>query len=469
VAKFAAAIHAHQKDDGVYCIALIFVIQPHQIDCESTLYWQQKNRTCMNAIFTIVAKNYIGLAQVLETAVQQHSDAHFFIIVADEWKQGEKPTTLSANVLTARECLSIDAADWASMAFKYNLVEFCTAIKPAAFQYFFSNGYEKIIYFDPDIMVFNPLQPVFDQLNDAAITVTPHILNPQTPFKGNYADYLFLLNGTFNLGFLGLKQTSTTIAFLTWWHHRLLHHCFFDNDRGTATDQKWINLLPALFPQNEYHVSRHRGMNAAPWNFHERKVLLHDGQFLVQDREDANAAMESLLFVHFSGYDYSQIGSGQVVHKSEQMTNYDDLQPVFDAYGEKLAQSQFAQFVSLGYAYNTFDNGVGISSLQRRIFRRLLEEGKTFAQPFSTGEGSYFQLLKSKGLLDYSPVSADKMSNKTLKNFDSKLGYVHHFFRVIKKLVGVRKYSIMIRFFRRFFAEENQAFLVTKDLPKKLQ
>lgn len=424
----------------------------------------------MNAIFTIVAKNYTGLAQVLEASVRKNSDADFFIFVADEWKEaGQLKESLPANVLTAKEVLGINQPEWEPMAFKYNLVEFCTAIKAACFQHLFTKGYEKVLYMDPDVYVFNPLQHVFEQLNGASIVVTPHILNVQTPFKGNYDDYLFLLNGTFNLGFLGLKKSSSTNEFLKWWHHRLKEHCFFDNDRGTATDQKWMNLLPALFPMSDFSVSRHRGINVAPWNFHERKVIVEDGVFYVKNRDDESASKEPLLFVHFSSYDYSQVGDGQMVHKTTKMTDYADLQPVFEAYADALANSQFKTYSSLAYSYSMFNNGVGIISLHRRMYRRLLEENMAYAQPFATGAGTYFEKLKSKGLLDHSPVSADKLTNKTVKNFSTKFGYVHLFFIFIKKLIGIRRYSIMIRFFRRYFAEENQAFLVDKEAVKKLQ
>ncbi|HJU45694.1 MAG TPA: hypothetical protein VJ647_02870 [Chitinophagaceae bacterium] len=424
----------------------------------------------MNAIFTIVAKNYTGLAQVLEASVRKYAEADFFILVADEWEGAEQlKQALPANVLIAREVLGIPPATWEEMAFKYSLVEFCTAIKAAGFQYLFGKGYDKVLYFDPDIYVFNPLSSIFDRLNEAEIILTPHILNAQTPFKGNYNDYLFLLNGTFNLGFIGLKRSETTDMFLAWWHYRLLYHSFFDNDRGTATDQKWINLLPAIFSSRHYTISRHPGMNVAPWNFHERKVSVDNGIYYIQDREDIRSAKEPLLFVHFSGYDYSQIGSGQVVHKSDQMTEYEDLQPVFETYGAALADSNFAAYTGLKYSYSTFENGVGIMSLHRRIYRRLLEEKIRYDHLFSAEKGAYYSLLEGKGLLDYSPVSADKLTNKTVKNFSTKFGYVRLLLSFIKKIIGIRRYAVMIRFFRRFFAEENQVFLVNKEAGKKLQ
>ena len=100
----------------------------------------------MNAIFTIVAKNYIGLAQVLERSVVANSTSDFYIIVADEFDKGQAERyDLPGNILIAKNKLGIDNDLWEEMAFKYSLVEFCTAIKPACFQYFFLSQWISIL------------------------------------------------------------------------------------------------------------------------------------------------------------------------------------------------------------------------------------------------------------------------------------------------------------------------------------
>src|SRR5574344_1382467 len=108
-----------------------------------------------NCIFTIVATNYVGLAQSLEKSIKRYNDnVDFYIVVADE------PTTeiknkLHKNVLIAKEFLDYTTDKWYEMAFKYNLTEFCTSIKPPSISYFFSVGYDKVAYFEPDILCFN--------------------------------------------------------------------------------------------------------------------------------------------------------------------------------------------------------------------------------------------------------------------------------------------------------------------------
>jgi hypothetical protein len=424
----------------------------------------------MNAIFTIVAKNYIGLAQVLEKSVRKYSEIDFFIFVADDFTQNElKGVDLPANVIIAKDVLNYNNETWNEMAFKYNLVEFCTAIKPACFKYLFSdNKYNKVIFTDPDVFFYNNPTLLFDELGHHSIMLTPHILDLQIDFKGDYPDYLFLVNGTFNLGFLALANTEKSKLFLDWWYNRLINYCFFDFEKGMATDQKWINILPSFFDNEELLISFNKGLNVAPWNYHERKVINKDGQLYIANREKETDT-ELLIFVHFSGYNYNAFINKDINHKNESASNFEDFNIVFEKYAMALAESNFNKFHSLKYSYNSFENGTNIISINRRIYRILLQEGKKYGNPFEVSAHSFFELLKQKKLIDYSVVTGDKLTNKNIQGFDKKIKLVNGFFIIVKNIIGIKKYSIMIRFFKRYFNEENQTFLADNKTNRKFQ
>jgi len=121
------------------------------------------------------------------------------------------------------------------------------------------------------------------------------------------------------------------------------------------------------------------------------------------------------------------------------------------------------------YTYNYFENGVNIIGLHRRIYRSLANDGIALGNPFLTNENSFFNTLKAKKLIDYAKTSADNVSNKNLPAFDNKLKLVYTLFRLLKFIIGVRKYSMFIRFLKRFAKEENQTFLIDKSFGKKLK
>lgn len=83
-----------------------------------------------NVAFTIVAKNYIGLAKVLENSIKKNNpNVDFLILVADDILP-EQEVMIPINVVECRKTLSYSHEEWIEMAFKYSLTEFCTAIKP---------------------------------------------------------------------------------------------------------------------------------------------------------------------------------------------------------------------------------------------------------------------------------------------------------------------------------------------------
>ena len=230
-----------------------------------------KQRTKRSA-FTIVAKNYIGLAKVLETSIRKHnSDIDFYIFVADELPSsfGEK---MPDNVIESKNVLSYSDKEWVDMTFKYTLTEFCTAIKPSCFQYLFEcKDYEKAIYLDPDIYVFDSLTNIYETIDKYSILVTPHIV---FPIVDDNSDRVFLQSGPYNLGFLGLRNSEVSKNMLVWWRKKLLENCYDDVLDYTFTDQKWMLMIHSYFPQTEICVCRNIGLNVAPWNFKERVEII---------------------------------------------------------------------------------------------------------------------------------------------------------------------------------------------------
>src|SRR5207253_817918 len=65
------------------------------------------------------------------------------------------------------------------LIFKYEILELCTALKPALLDHLFRvRGEEQLVYLDPDILVFRPLAELRPALRTSDIVVTPHFLSP---------------------------------------------------------------------------------------------------------------------------------------------------------------------------------------------------------------------------------------------------------------------------------------------------
>lgn len=412
-----------------------------------------------NAVFTICATNYAGLAQVLGRSIFDHyNDLDFYIVLADEPNE-EVRGVIESNMLISKETLGYPEKKWNEMSFKYDITEFCTAIKPASFLYFFNKGYEKCVYLDPDILVFDSLERVFSVLNDYSAVVTPHILSMEGSLKESSINPVELLRtGTFNLGFLGVKNSTDTISFLRWWSLELEDKCYQVPTEHVYTDQKWINMLPG-FLGNKLYISRNMGLNFAPWNFHERKIVSKNDGLYVEGRDCELQGSDKLIFVHYSGYDYSSLLNGVLENvNSTVRTVYPDIKTLFDVYGEHLKKSNFAKFANSKYSYGFWDNGIKINNQQRKLYRALVENEEYNENPFD--KNSYFYKVIKKG------VSGDSKNNKSNTNKSKRYKAVKFFNSCLKgvfKILGPSRYYALTQLFHMYGIWENHYFIIARD------
>ena len=425
-----------------------------------------------NCIFTICAKNYIGLAQALEKSVKQYNDnVDFYIMVSDEFDTGKEPK-VAENVLIAKDVLGIDDKLWTNMAFKYNLTEFATCIKPFSIEYFFTKkGYETVCYMDPDTYLFSDFSYIYEKLSKYLVVTAPHITIPDYPYTGDLPDRSFLFNGISNFGFGGFRNHPKTINLMKWWEDRLSILCFGEMLWAVCTDQKWTDFFPAFLGNDECFFSNNLGLNVAPWNYFEREVVKEGDTYYVKSRTGASDRKDKLVFCHFAGYNYRELSAGVVNNQNRMRINnlkeYKDINPLIDEYVKFIYDNRelFNNFLDLPYSYGTFDNGVRIDKLHRRLYNGANTNFGYSKNPFVTaGTDSFYALLSSKGLV-VKNVGNGKIDDVSQMNsgFEKKLRYLYKLLRVFYKLVGYKNYVLFLQFIRRLSLYDNNTYLLGKE------
>lgn len=411
-----------------------------------------------NCAFTICAKNFIGLAQTLEKSLKANNpDVDFMIIVADEFDE-RRPPGLSKNVVNAKDLCEISEADWVDMTFKYDIVEFCTSIKPFCMRYLLKKKYEIVMYFDPDILVFAPLTPIYEALSHHVVAVTPHYIdtNGGNPCRG----------GIYNLGFLGVRKSISTDRMLSWWEDRLRDQSSVDPMRGLFTDQKWMDQLPVVLENDELYVLRHPGLNYAPWNFDERLVVHRNNFFFIRLKNLKSDREYPLIFLHYSAFKYEEISQGNFNHKEILMTNREpELLNLIQLYGEKISENNFQKFSTLQYSYDVFSDGTQIQYNHRRIYKRLSENGYTFTDPFDT-DGKLFGLLKQKKMLSQATFNPERINIGKITNLAWKIKVIDIFILTLIRLIGFPRFSLLARFMIRYLHLSNRARLLGSEFQK---
>lgn len=420
--------------------------------------------TMNKCIFTIVAKNYIGLGQILEQSVRNHhNDIDFYIFVADEF--AVMPDNLNSNIIIAKSNLGYTGSEWTDMSFKYDLTEFCTSIKPGCFQHLFEKGYDAVVYLDPDIYVFSPLTSVFDKLKNYDITLTPQIAGIHINYIGEHPEWAMNVNGIFNLGFCGMKSTKLTDKILSWWRVRLMDNAFMDRSVGNFTDQKWMDWMPGFLGNDHLYIHHELGMNMAPWNFFEREIFVRENNRLfVRYRTNDNPQREdALVFLHFAGYDYQKMKEGVIVRKRiENLQEYDDLSLATNIYCKAIIQHQaiFDKYISYPYSYAIYDNGDRIASFHRRLYHGMTEAGISYADPFATEKRSFHSQIKRKKMII--STNTDKLNKRNIEGLDKKKRMIGTLFSLLYRVMGYKRYSLFVKSLYNYCRPELHTFLIHK-------
>ena len=413
--------------------------------------------------FTIVAKNYIGLARILGHSLYKvNPDINFKIFVADEFPQNVK--SLPDNVVISRKVLDYSSEEWTDMSFKYDLTEFCTSIKPGAFKYLFAQGYDKVLYFDPDIYIFSSINTILQRLEDYDIVLTPQIAGIHIDYTGEHPEWAMNVNGIFNLGFCGMRKSLITDKIILWWQKRLKTECFADRSVGNFTDQKWMDWMPGLLGNEYLYISHDLGMKMAPWNYFERELFKKDDTLYVRFRTNDNPQHEfRLVFIHFAGYDYHKMKQGIIVRKRiENLQEYKDLHLATEIYCKAIANNKdiFDEFITLPYTYSSYDNGIPISTFHRRLYHGYSEKYGPVRNPFSTNKESFYSMIKKKGMIINDNI--DKISKLNLSNMDRKRKMIGMLFCVLYKFMGYKRYVLFVKSLYNYCRPEWHLFLIRK-------
>lgn len=293
-----------------------------------------------NIIFTLCSNNYLAHAKTLGDSINHNNPEVRFLIGLVDHKDPviDYEKEVGHEIV---ECDSIGFPCFKEMLTYYNIIEFNTAVKPYYFEYFFKRfgADSRILYLDPDIVVYRSLQSLFSLLNQSDILLTPNLILATE--EVNSGELVSLRHGMYNLGFIGIRQTTESMRFLTWWQKRLYKHCVIRKSKGLFVDQKWIDLAPLFF--TGICIIRDPGYNMAWWNLAERKLTKHKGTYFVND------PLNPLYFFHFSGY---TPGSNQFSGRNNNQNEYffdshPELIELFNSYASRLMRNGFEKMLRL--------------------------------------------------------------------------------------------------------------------------
>lgn len=393
-----------------------------------------------NAVLTICSLNYVSKALVLLESFREYNDDSMYLLIVDR-KSALQSVPKYVNIIWVAD-LGIE--NWESYAFRYDVIEFNTNVKPAAIMRLLES-HEKVIYLDPDIEVFSSLDGVWADLDRFSLVLTPHYFSPI--LDGHKPDDIELLKfGPFNLGFIGVSRLEDSKRFLEWWSERCLSDGYYEPQSGLAVDQKWVSLAPSFF--KNIKVSEDLGLNLAFWNLHERTLVFREDGIYVNN-------CDRLKFVHFSSFDSKR---PEVIAKKQSRFlpgQKNDFSKLCVAYAKRLEEKS-KNLLHEHYGFDYFDDGVYVTPALRRFYSVMVEQGK-FAEcsPFES-QGPVREFAKRSGLASHKFRPKERLNFKNIQDKAISVKIINLFLRLSLKLLGPLRYFELMRYLSHISSLRNQ-------------
>ncbi len=323
-------------------------------------------------VFTSANIAYLPKTRLLARSLKEvSSEIHFVLGLCDRI-----PDWLNLADEDIDEILPIeDLIDDRGWLYRHNLVEFCTALKGPAIKHLLEReDSEYVMYLDPDTYAFQDPTMIIEMLEGSSVGLTPHITAPEKTARGVIdTEISCLKHGIYNMGFILVKNDANGHEFANWWTDRLMDYCRDDIPNGLFTDQRWIDLTPAIF--DFVHIIRDDRLNVASWNLEHRKISMRDRKPWSNERP--------LIFYHFSG---TGKGAHEMIRTRYHYDNA-DLQLFEDNYYRDLDIAGLPAGETGSWHFATYSDGTRIPDEHRRLYWDTPGMAGLYPDPFDANGG----------------------------------------------------------------------------------
>ncbi|RUR86789.1 hypothetical protein ACF3DV_13665 [Chlorogloeopsis fritschii PCC 9212] len=344
-------------------------------------------------VCTIITKSYLAHARALANSLTENNpDIKLYVLLADQIDGYFDPEQEPFNLIRLEDLP--DQQTVQRMCFYYTPFELCCALRGMLHKYIYENELARLwLFLDSDIIIYNSLEEIFQQLETTSILLNPHLVAPINHANYDVLEVRILGSGVYNAGFLGIKRTDEAGKFIEWFNQRLSHYAFQRRGEGEMNllfvDQLWLNLAPTIF--KEVALLVHPGANVGYWSLVSNSIYKKDSNYFINDKP--------VLFIHFTGWDISQPSIASKYLPSEKNTSI--WEEIGNKYKKVLLECDYEECKKYPYAFNLFSNGKIITPAMRYFYYKLINKNSKELQanhiePFKSYDDLYFGIYKEK-------------------------------------------------------------------------
>src|SRR5919201_991058 len=332
---------------------------------------------------TIIAGNYLAHARVLAASFgERHPGSTFSVLVID----GDDEAGAEGAEMLRPADIGIEEPEYRRMAAIYDVTELATAVKPWLLRTLLAREpAEAVVYLDPDIEIFEPLDHLAELARERGIVLMPHIESPPPWDPDDVAQQATMMAGAYNLGFIAVGRKVG--PFLDWWSERLARECLVAPHRGIFVDQRWNDFVPGLF---DHVIERDPSYDVAWWNLQQRELTWDGERYLVNGKP--------LRFFHFSGFNPLEpylLSKHQGPSPAILLSDRPVLAKICAEYADKVLAAGHERLARRAYGWGELATGTPMDQRMRRLYREALiaherEDSDGPPNPFAPDGGEAF-------------------------------------------------------------------------------
>jgi hypothetical protein len=347
--------------------------------------------------FTSAAINYLPKVRKLCASIKRfHPEFEVVLALADRAAPGIEFANESIDEVIAVEQIGIpDRERW---IYFHSIVELSTAIKPFVLKTLLAReDVARVIYFDPDMVLFSRLDDLLADIEGASIGLTPHQVKPETTLDAvRDNEIASLKHGVYNLGFLAVNNVTEGRRFADWWAERVYHFCIADIPNGLFTDQRWVDLAPAFF--DGVKILKNPRFNVATWNLTTRLLAGSLAQGYTIDGEP-------LGFYHFTGFD----SGAHAVMANKNAGGNAAVAELVQWYVDETRVDASEPSARVRWAFHDYADGTAVPLAHRRLYRARPDLQIAFPHPFAVdAHGSLLGWMRTQGPLEHPELLGKK-------------------------------------------------------------
>jgi hypothetical protein len=232
--------------------------------------------------------NYLSRGLALYHSLRRHApDARLWVLCLSEACYGAL-VELNLPNLVPRLLADFEAADPEVAATRptRSAIEYYFTCTPAWMLFVLNSepDSEWVTYLDGDLFFFASPDPIYVELQDAAVAIIPHRYSAKIARLQKF--------GVYNVGWVGVHNDPEGKRIIEWWRQKCIEWCYDYVDQERFADQGYLNSFPGMSERTK--IIENIGANLAPWNVGNYQIEFRDQAVMID-------TVHPLIFFHFQG------------------------------------------------------------------------------------------------------------------------------------------------------------------------